>query len=345
MKAAIFEGIEKIVIKDVPIPKMDDNSVLVRVKACAVCGSDIRIFHHGNTRVKPPQILGHEISGEIVEVGKNVSKFKPGDRVAMGGDIPCGECVYCESGIGNNCSINYALGYQFPGGFAEYVLLNSLVVNYGPVHKIPDNVSYDEAALAEPLACVLNGLELSNVRLGDVVVIIGAGPVGCMMIEVVKRMGAAKVIMVQRSKPRLELARRFGADVYICSSEENAVERVLEETGGMGADVIICANSSPEAQIDALKMAKNRARVNFFGGLPRNNSLVTLDTNIIHYRELFVHGSHGASPSHHRKALELIGSGAIKIGNYISHKFCLDDILEGYKMAESHLGMRVVINP
>ncbi|MDN5311997.1 MAG: L-iditol 2-dehydrogenase [Thermoanaerobacteraceae bacterium] len=345
MKAAVFEDIEKIIVKDVPMPEIDDNSILVRVKACAICGSDIRIFHHGNKRVKPPQILGHEIAGEVVEVGRKVTKFKLGDRVAMGGDIPCGECKYCESGIGNNCNINYALGYQFPGGFAEYVLLNSLVVNYGPVHKIPANVSYDEAALAEPLACVLNGLELSNIKLGDTVVIIGAGPVGCMMIEVARHMGATKIIMVQRSRPRLEIAKKFGADVYICSSEENAVSRVWEETGGQGADVVIVANSSPEAQVDALKMAGNRGRVNFFGGLPKNNSLVTFDTNIIHYREIFVHGSHGASPGHHRKALELIGSGAIKIGNYISHKFSLDDILEGYKMAESHEGMRVVINP
>ncbi|HHW03753.1 MAG TPA: alcohol dehydrogenase catalytic domain-containing protein [Thermoanaerobacterales bacterium] len=345
MKAAVFEDIGKIEVKDVPVPKIDENGVLVRVKACAICGSDIRIFHHGNKRVKPPQILGHEIAGEVVEVGPKVTRFKPGDRVAMGGDIPCGECRYCENGMGNICHINYALGYQFPGGFAEYVALNSLAVNYGPIHKIPDNVSYDEAALAEPLACVLNGLELSNIKLGDTVVIIGAGPVGCMMIEVARHMGATKIIMVQRSRPRLEIAKKFGADVYICSSEENAVSRVLEETGDQGADVVIVANSSPEAQAEALKMAGNRARVNFFGGLPRNKSMVTMDTNIIHYREVFVHGSHGASPGHHRKALDLIGSGAIKIGRYISHRFCLDDILEGYKVAESHEGLRVVINP
>lgn len=345
MKAAVLEALNKMVVKEVPTPCVDDNSVLVKVKACAVCGSDIRIYHHGNSRVNPPQIIGHEMSGEVVEVGKHVTRFKVGDRVAIGADVPCGECVFCEAGIGNNCQINYAMGYQFAGGFAEYVLLDRIVVNYGPVHKIPGHVSYDEAALAEPLGCVLNALELSNIKLGDTVVIIGAGPIGCMIIEVAKKMGASKVIMVQRSRPRLEMARKFGADVYICSSEEDGVARVLEETEGLGADVVITANPSPEAQVDAIKIAKNRARVNFFGGLPKDKSLVTLDTNLIHYKELFVHGAHGAMPIHHLKAVELIASGSINVKNYISHKFSLDDILEAFAAAEGHAGMRVVVNP
>lgn len=345
MKAAVFEAIDKMVVKEIPTPRPDENSVLVKVKACAVCGSDIRIFHNGNSRVKPPQTLGHEIAGEVVEVGHNVTKFKVGDRVAIGADVPCGECVFCEAGIGNNCQINYAMGYQFAGGFAEYVLLNKIVVNYGPVHKIPDHISYDEAALAEPLGCVLNALELSNIRLGDTVVIIGAGPIGCMIIEVARKMGASKIIVVQRSRPRLEMAKKFGADVYICSSEEDGVARVMEETGGLGADVIITSNPSPDAQVDAINMAKNRARVNFFGGLPKNKSMVTLDTNIIHYKELFVHGAHGAMPVHHQKAVDFIASGMINAKNYISHNFKLEDILNAFAAAEGHSGMRVIVNP
>jgi|AntAceMinimDraft_16_1070373.scaffolds.fasta_scaffold16802_3 L-iditol 2-dehydrogenase len=345
MKAAVFEMLNKIVVKEIPTPQIDDNSVLVKVKACGVCGSDIRTFHYGNNRVKPPQILGHEIAGEVVETGRNVSKFKIGDRVATGADVPCGECVFCESGIGNNCQKNYAIGYQFAGGFAEYVLLNMIVVNYGPVHKIPDHVSYDEATIAEPLGCVLNGLELSSIKLGDIVVIIGAGPIGCMMIGVAKKMGATRVIVVQRSKTRFEMAKKFGADVYICSLEEDSVARVIEETDGLGADVVITSCSSPQAQVDAINMAKNRGRVNFFGGLPKGKSMVTLDTNIIHYKELFIHGSHGAAPIHHRKALELIASGAINAKDYISYKFSLHDVIKAFKMTESHKGMRVIVNP
>lgn len=345
MKAAVLEALDEIVVKEVPTPKVDDDSVLVRVKACAICGSDIRIYHHGNNRVSFPKIIGHEISGEVVEVGNNVTKFKAGDRVAIGADVPCGECVFCEAGIGNNCQINYAMGYQFEGGFAEYVLLNRTVVTYGPVHKIPDHVSYDEAALAEPLGCVLNALELSDIKLGNTVVIIGAGPIGCMIISVAKKMGASKVIVVQRSRPRLEMARKFGADAYICSQEENPVERVIEETEGLGADVVITSCPSPQAQVDAIAMAKNRARINFFGGLPKDKSNVTLDTNIIHYKELFVHGAHGAMPIHHQKAVELIASGTINIKEYQSHKFGLNEIHKAFETAESHNGMRVIVNP
>ncbi|MCX5758993.1 MAG: alcohol dehydrogenase catalytic domain-containing protein, partial [Candidatus Hydrogenedentes bacterium] len=287
MKAAVLEGLDKLAVQEVPTPEVEDDGVLVRIRACAVCGSDIRMFHHGNPRLKPPAIMGHESAGEVVAAGKRVTKFKAGDRVAIGADVPCGECPACEAGYGNNCPINYAMGYQFPGSFAEYVYLNRIVVNHGPVHKIPDHVSYEEAALAEPLGCVLNALELSNVRLGDTVVIIGAGPIGCMIIEAARLMGASKVIVVQRSRPRLEMARRFNADVYICGSEEDSVARVLEETGGLGADVILTACPSPQAQVDAVAMARNRARVNFFGGLPKGQSNVTLDTNVIHYKEMF----------------------------------------------------------
>lgn len=344
MKAAVLEELNKIVVKEVPTPKIHEDEVLLKVKSCAICGSDIRIFHHGNSRVNTPCIIGHEISGEVVEVGKKVSKVKVGDRLAIGADVPCGECKFCVAGLGNNCQTNYAIGYQFQGGFAEYMPINAITLAYGPVHKIPDYLSYDEAALAEPLGCVLNGMELSDIKLGDNVVIIGTGPIGCMIIEVVRKMGAAKIIVIDLSKDRLEMAREFNADVFIPSSEENAIERVLEETKGMGADVVITACPSPQAQIDALKMAKNRARVNFFGGLAKGSS-ITIDSNIIHYKELFVHGTHGAMTRHHLKAVDLIASGTIDMKKFISHKLPLDSIKEGFEIAEGRKGKRVIINP
>ena len=346
MRAAVLEELNKIVVKEVEKPVIDDNGVLVKVKACAICGSDIRIYHHGNSRVTMPTIMGHEISGEVVDVGPNVSKFKIGDRVAIGADVPCGECAFCVAGIGNNCQINYAMGYQFQGGFAEYLPLNKTVVNYGPVYKIPESMSYEEAAMAEPLGCVLNALELSPVKLGDNVVVIGAGPIGCMMANVIKKMGAAKVILIQRSRHRLEMAKKVvNADVFICSSEENAIERVHNETGRLGADVIITANPSPEAQQDALLMAKNRAIINFFGGLPKDKENVTLNTNIIHYKELFVTGAHGAMPIHHQRAVDLIASGTIDVKPFITARYPLEQINEAIQRAESHEGMRVIINP
>ena len=344
MKAAVYEALDTITVRDIPKPECGPDSIIVQVKACAVCGSDIRIFHSGNNRVKPPQVIGHELSGIIHEVGANVQGFQPGDRIAMGADVPCGICPMCKAGNGNNCAINYAMGYQFPGGFQEYLLLNPTVVRYGPITKIPDHLSFEEAALAEPLACVLNAMELSDIRLGDTVVVMGAGPIGLMILAMAKKVGAAKTILVQRSRPRLELAQSLGvADVYICTNEEDGIARVLEETEGLGADVVLTANPSPQSQADAMVMAKNRGRVNLFGGLPADKANVTLNTNLIHYKELFVTGAHGSTPVQHEKAVKLIASGVIDMKQFISHTFPLDQIHEAFAMAEGHSGMRVVV--
>jgi len=346
VKAAVYEGIDRMSVKEMPKPAVGLGEVLVRVKSCAVCGSDIRIFHSGNDRVKPPQTLGHEIAGVVEEVGTNVKKFKAGDRVAIGADVPCGHCTFCEAGIGNNCQINYAIGYQFPGGFAEHILLNETTVNYGPIHKLPDHVSFDEGALAEPLACILNALELTPVKLNDVVVIIGAGPIGMMLCRVAKAMGAAKTILINRSMRRLDIAKQLKiADIYVCSKEQNETEAVLAETGGLGADVIFTSCPAPEAQVSAINMAKNRARINFFGGLPKDKSIVAINTNLIHYKELFVTGAHGSMPIHHSKAIEMISSGIIDVKPFFSHHFPLDDILRAFEAAENHEGLRVIVNP
>ncbi|MGC8739638.1 MAG: alcohol dehydrogenase catalytic domain-containing protein [Candidatus Hydrogenedens sp.] len=344
MLALVFEDIGKLALKEVPKPQVVPGSVLVKVKSCAICGSDLRIINNGNSRVKVPTILGHEASGEVVEVGEGVNRFKVGDRVAIGSDVPCGTCVYCEAGIGNICPINYAMGYQFPGSFAEYVLLNPLVVEHGPVHHIPDNVSYDESALAEPLACCLNALELCGVNLGESVVIIGAGPIGCMLMEVSRKMGAGKVIAVNRTRKRENVVQQV-ADVIIYTSEENLVSRILEETGGLGADVVLTACSSPEAQIDALHIVRNRGRVNFFGGLPPGTPPTPIDTNIIHYKEILLTGAHGSVPRHHRQALELISRGIVQVKRYISSAYPLSKSLEAFQKASEKTEMRVLIQP
>ncbi|MEA4854091.1 MAG: alcohol dehydrogenase catalytic domain-containing protein [Christensenella sp.] len=344
MKAAVLEELNKMVVKDVPKPVITDDEILVKVKSCAICGSDIRIFRHGNDRVNTPCIIGHEVAGEVAEVGKNVSHWKIGDRVAIGADIPCGECKFCKAGFSNNCMINYATGYQFQGGFAEYIPLNKIMLTYGPIVKIPDHVSYDQAALAEPLGCVLNGMILSSIKLGDTVVVIGTGPIGCMIMEVVRLMGATKIIVVEMDQDRLNAAKQFAGDVFIHAGSEDVYKRIMEETDGMGAEVVITACPSPNAQADALRYAKNRGRVNLFGGLAHGTT-VTMDTNIIHYKELFVHGTHGSLPIHHMKAVELIASGILDTEKFISHRLPLDDILKGIAIAENKEGKRVVINP
>ena len=345
MKAAVFHELDNMTVEEIPTPEPGPGEALIRVHACAVCGSDLRIFHHGNPRVVPPQTIGHEIAGEVVAIGEGVERVAVGDRVATGADVPCGLCEFCRAGVGNNCQINYAIGYQFPGGFSEYMLLNETTLKYGPVHRIPEGLRYDEAALAEPLACCVNGLELCWLGVGETVVIIGAGPAGIMLAQLARHMGATKVILAQRSRTRLELARQFGVDVLVSTQDEDLRERVMAETDGLGADVIVTACGSPDAHEQSLTMAKNRARINFFGGLAKGARPITIESNAIHYKELFVTGSHGSVPRQHQAALELIACGAINVKDLITHTFGLDDILEAFDVVERRTGMKVVVHP
>lgn len=345
MRAAVLEDYNRLVVREVPDPYPKEGEVLVRVRACSVCGSDIRIFHFGNPRVQFPQIIGHEIAGDVVAVGPGVTKFRVGDRVAIGADVPCGACFWCQNGMGTNCAINYAIGYQFPGGFAEYILLNALTVTQGAVHRIPDGLSYDEASLAEPLACAINGLEMSGLGVGDTLLIIGAGPIGCMMIEMGRFMGATNIVVIQRSAHRLEMARRFGADHYFLADDPDLEAKVFEVTEGEGADVIMITCASPEAQEAALRFARHRARINFFGGLPKDARNVSIPSNLIHYRECMILGTHGSLPRHHKKALQVMAKGMVHPSWYITHRFPLDKIHEAFQVAESHEGLKVVVNP
>lgn len=345
MKAAVLEELNRIVVKDVPEPQCGDNEALLRVRACAVCGSDIRIYHYGNDRVKFPAIMGHEIAGEIVKVGKSVDKVRVGDRIALGADVPCGRCRWCQNGMGTNCAINYAVGYQFAGGFQEIMLLNETILDYGPVTRIPDAMTYDQAAIAEPLACAVNGLELANFSLGKSLCVIGLGPIGCMMLELSKVYGARRVWAAQRSKKRLGMARPFlpGAR-FIATEDEDPVEVVLRETDGAGVDCVVTTAGTVQSHVDAIRLVGHRGYVNLFGGL-KNQPPLTIDSNLIHYKECFVMGSHGSLPRHHALAVDLIAGGFVGAQSYISKTFPLDQIHAAFAYHESREGLKVIVNP
>lgn len=345
MKAGVLEALNKLVVKEVPTPRAGPGEVVMKVKACAVCGSDIRIYHHGNNRVKFPQIVGHEVSGVVHEVGAGVSKFKPGDRICLAADVPCGTCRWCTIGLGNNCLENYAIGYQFPGGFAEYMLLNKTTVDFGPVAKIPDTMDFEEAAIAEPVACAINGLEICNMSVGKSVVIVGLGPIGCMMIPLARHMGASKVIAVQRSAKRMEIARQFGADVYIASESEDVVKRCRELTGGEGPDIVITTCGSVEAHEQAIDMVAHRGWVNLFGGLGKDARNLSVPSNTIHYKECFVTGSHGSTPRHHRIAIDMIAAGYVPAKKVVTHRFTLDQMQEAFDTVEKRGAMKAVVCP
>lgn len=345
MKAAVLEALDAITVKDIAEPQCGDNEAILKVEACAVCGSDIRIYHYGNDRVEFPAIMGHEVSGTVVQTGKNVTKVTEGQRIALGADVPCGECYWCTNGMGTNCAINYAIGYQFAGGFQEYMLLNETTLKYGPVTPIPDNISFDEAALAEPLACAINGLELARFSLGKSICIIGLGPIGCMMLELSTIYGASKVFAAQRSKGRLEMAKPFRKDArFISTEEEDLVETVMNETGGEGVDLAITTAGTVQAHADAIAMVRHRGYVNLFGGL-KNQPNLCIDSNQIHYKECFVMGSHGSLPRHHAAAVDCIGNSYVHAKKYISKTFPLSDIKGALDYHESRKGLKVIVKP
>jgi L-iditol 2-dehydrogenase len=247
--------------------------------------------------------------------------------------------------MGTNCEINYAIGYQFPGGFQQRMLLNAKTVRYGPITPIPDDLSYEQAAIAEPLACAINGLELGNFAPGKSMAIIGLGPIGCMMLELGRAFGASRIFAVQRSRRRLELARSFNSEArFICTDDEDPVETVMRETGREGVDFVVTTAGTTKAQEYGIQMVRHRGYVNLFAGL-KNQPPLTLDSNIIHYREAFVMGSHGSLPRHHRQAVDLIARGRISAANYISRTFALAEIAEALAYHESRAGLKVVVKP
>ena len=345
MTAAVLEALNSITVKAAPEPACGEEEAILEVNACAVCGSDIRIFRYGNDRVKPPTVIGHEIAGRIVKAGRSVKRVTEGQRIALGADVPCGTCKWCTADMGTNCSINYAIGYQFPGGFQQRMVLNAITLNYGPVTPIPDGLSYAEAAIAEPLACALNGLELARFGIGKSICIIGLGPIGCMMLELSRVFGASKVFAAQRSRARLDMARKFLPEArFIATEEENLVDTVMKETGGEGVDLAITTSGSTPAHEDAIRMVAHRGYVNLFGGL-KNQPKLTFDSNLIHYKECFVMGSHGSLPRHHRVAVDLIARGAVRARNYISKVFPLEKTAEAFAFHESRAGLKVIVAP
>jgi L-iditol 2-dehydrogenase len=349
MRAAVWHGPKDLRLEEVDLPKVVPGSLLLLVKGCAICGSDLRIFNEGNSRITKPTIVGHEVSGEVVGVGEGINQFEIGDRVSVGADVPCGECVHCLSGRGNCCDINYAIGYQFNGGYAEYMLLDPLVVSHGPVHKFSKNLSWDLAALAEPLACCINGYEralFNDDSKAEDIVIFGAGPIGLMLLMLgIQKYYAKNIIMVEPSEKRRMLAESLGATHIIDPTMEDPVSSVLKITNGQGVRAVFTANSVVETHEQAIAMIGKRGVVNLFGGLPKNVSPIALLSNHLHYKEAYLTGSHGSTPEHHGEALSLIESNKIDLTPLISKSFTLDSIIDGFAMARSTSVAKVIIHP
>jgi L-iditol 2-dehydrogenase len=346
MKAARYSGPQDLQVIDVPMPVPADNEILIRVHSCATCGTDAKIFNHGHPRLKPPQIIGHEIAGEIVTVGSAVSGHAVGDRVQVIAAIPCGTCWLCTSGRMTICGNQLSMGYQFPGGFAEYMIIPNEVIRVNGVNKIPDGISYDEAAVTEPLACVLNAQQILQIQKGDSVLVMGAGPIGCLHVRVARALGAGKVFLADINGGRLKKsADVVKPDASFDMSQVKLEEAILEHTDGHGPAIVITAAPAAAAQELAISMVAPGGKVSFFGGLPKDAPYIQCDANIVHYKEVTLYGANGSSPQQNRDALAMIANGQVQVSDLITHRVSLDNVQSAIDAVISGDAIKVVVNP
>jgi len=345
MKAARLHESLKLVLEDIAKPQISSNEMLLRVRASAVCGTDLRIYKFGHFKIPSgtARVLGHELSGEIAEVGSAVKGYRAGMRVAVIPNIGCGACEMCMQGYNQLCPDYDAFGISLDGGFQEYMIITEEAIARGNIVQIPENLTYVEATLVEPFSCVYSSYRMLNIVPGDTVLIIGAGPIGACHVMMSKVAGASKIIVADISDTRLEQIKDFGVDVLINSAESDLKERVMAETGRAGMDVVITANSVPEIQTLALELAAPRGRICLFGGMPKGKEMVLLNTNLIHYKELQVVATTGSSIADYRQAMKIAASGKIELGKIATGIFPLEDIQAAFDYAASGAGMKACV--
>lgn len=343
MRALVYRDLGDVRLETVPKPKVGRGEVLVKVKAAAVCASDIRVFK-GEKKAKLGVIQGHEFSGEIEAIGREVQRFERGERVTLHPVIFCGYCFYCLKGHVNMCLNRRTIGYDENGGFAEYVLIPESMVSSGSLMKIPDSVSYEEAALSEPLGCTVNSIETCRLNVGASLLIVGAGPMGLMNLLVARVSGAGKIIVSEPVKERLELAERLGADVLVNPKEENLLSRVREETEGLGVEAAVVSVGIPQVISESLSAVRKLGVVNLFAGCPVDSEMM-IDPNLIHYKELIVTGSQNATLTQFKRGLGLLESGAVDLGCLISHRLPLERGREAFEKRISLEGLKPVLLP
>ncbi|MGG2201362.1 zinc-dependent dehydrogenase [Paenibacillus validus] len=345
MLAAMLYGPKDLRLEEIADPVITENEVLLEVKKAAICGTDVRMFNNGYAGISSatPRILGHEMAGVIKLVGKNVKKYEPGMRVTVAPNMGCGMCRQCVSGNTHLCKEYQALGINIHGGFTQYVKIPESAVRQGNICTLADHVSFEEAALVEPLACVYNGFLKVDIKPGDHVLIIGAGPIGLMHAKLAKMAGASKVIMNDISEERMAMCRQID-DFIITVASDDLRNYVADITNGEGVEVVITACPVPQVQASSLELVAMNGRINFFGGLPKEKEIVPLNTNLIHYKQVIVTGSTRSSILQYIQALDFVKHGLVDVKSLISANFSLDQINNAFDHATRGIGLKNVIS-
>ena len=343
MLAARFYGPGVLRVEEVDIPKIGRGELLIRNHVALTCGTDLKMYLRGHRLATPPLIIGHEFAGTVERVGEDVEGFEEGMRVVSANSAPCMSCYYCRIDKPNLCDHldEVLIGFSSPGAYAEYVRLPTRIVKLN-TYEIPKDVPFEAAAFVEPLACVVHGIELSNIRAGDLVFVIGAGPIGLMHVQLAKIRGAKTVVVADASPERLQRAAQLGADQLIASNDSAGQVKTLTEN--RGADITIEAVGKPETWELAVQATRKGGTTVLFGGCPAG-SRASVDTGLVHYGELTLRGVFHHTPRDVREALRLISTAQINVAPLVTHRMRLTEVEEALRLMQKGSAIKVAITP
>ena len=364
MLAALLLGPERLEVREVPCPTCPDDGLRVRVEACGICGSDIRAFR-GHKAIQgihalggeplPGHIVGHEIAGVIESVGHRVTGFRPGERISIAPSLTCGACDACRRGQSAVCRNYAALGWQMPGGFAEYVAVPGRLIGDGSINRIPEGVPAWKACLAEPLACAVHGQSAIQVGAEDSILIVGGGPMGSLNVLLAKQRGAALIALADPNECRRHVASQLGAHVTADPKLPDGLAGLLAATEGRGFSAVILAVSSiaPIRELFTLSpdgrypLLTTGARVNVFSGLDPGDTSFTLDARTLFYQGISLVGTVNSTPQHNTEALGLIATGAVQVDSLVTARVPLSRVRQGFElvMSRPRVHQKVVVEP
>lgn len=346
MNAAVYLGKEQLEVQEVKLPALAAGEILLEIHVCCVCGTDLRTYRHGDAKIQPPRVLGHEFCGTVIESRAPESGLQLGDRVVMYIVILHGQDRYIEMGRENLTSHRTTMSYHHDGAFARYMKVPAAAVSQGNLFKVESDISSEVMSLAEPLGCCMNAHSRLRISLKDTVAVIGAGPIGVMHASLARLQGAQKVFVLDVNEQRLLKAQEFDIDGALqVRPDKSHQERLRELTNGHGPDVVIVAVSSAAAQNDALEISAKAGRVNFFAGLPKSSPEALLNVNQVHYKELEISGSYSEKKSDFQAAYALLHSGRFPAEKIITHRLPLAQIRDAFPLMESGEALKVCIVP
>jgi L-iditol 2-dehydrogenase len=347
MLAVVYHGPDDLRVEQYPIPEISSSEVLLKVISTGICGTDIRILHghHRKYQSGTKRIPGHEVVGDIVKIGEDIRGLEIGQRIFVAPNMGCGICRECVSGKNNLCADYDAIGITLDGSFAEYMRIPAAAVVQGNLIPISKELDPAVGALIEPFACVLRGQDAVSIKPGDSVLVIGAGPIGTMHVMLANLRGAAKVLVSEIIPKRAEKVIEFGADRVINPKNEDLAPAIFDATGGIGVDAVIVAAPSRAGQEAALEVAAIGGRINFFGGLSKENPIINLNSNVVHYKELIITGTTACSTNDNRRAAEIASSGRLDLSKLVGARFSLSEALEAFTTAEAGKSLKVVMEP